>query len=171
MRDAAAREQVADCVYAAENVRGAALVVAIVVGAKGPTAFDAGRAAQNMMLAASNGGVGSCPNGIADAARLRAALAHAEDEQVATVLTFGYPAKPGRDPQSLSPEEWVVRADRRRVRGHRHRALAPILRESCTTSGSARPRHHSGRRARRLSQAAAGRGVPRSPSVSANAHL
>ena len=112
-RDAAAREEVAASVYAAENVRGAALVVAIVVGAKGPTAFDAGRAAQNMMLAASNGGIGSCPNGIADADRLRAALAHAEDEQVVTVLTFGYPAKARRDPQSLSPEEWVARADRR----------------------------------------------------------
>ena len=41
---------------------------AIVVGGKGPTSFDAGRAAQNMMLAASNDGVGSCPNGIADGA-------------------------------------------------------------------------------------------------------
>lgn len=113
VRSAAVREEVAACVYAGENVRGAALVVALVVGAKGPTAFDAGRAAQNMMLAASNDGVGSCPNGIADAARLRAALAHAEDEQVATVLTFGYPAKTRREPQSLSPEEWVARADRR----------------------------------------------------------
>jgi nitroreductase len=84
----------------------------IVAGAKGPTAFDAGRAAQNMMLTASDDGIGSCPNGIADAGRLRAALGHGEDESVATVLTFGYPAKPRRDPQSLSPDEWVARADR-----------------------------------------------------------
>jgi nitroreductase len=113
VRGAAAREEAASSVYAGDNVRGAALVVAIVVGGKGPTAFDAGRAAQNMMLAASNHGVGSCPNGIADAARLRAALGHAEEEQVATVLTFGYAAKARRDPQSLSAGEWVARADRR----------------------------------------------------------
>jgi nitroreductase len=112
VRDDGVREEVASCVYAGDNVRGAALVVAIVVGRKGPTAFDAGRAAQNMMLAASNDGVGSCPNGIADADRLREALEHGEDESVATVLTFGYPEKARRDPQSLQPEEWVQRADR-----------------------------------------------------------
>jgi nitroreductase len=112
VRDAGAREEVASSVYAGDNVRGAAFVVAVVVGRKGPTSFDAGRAAQNMMLAASNDGVGSCPNGIADAERLRAALGHGEDESVATVLTFGYPAKPRRDPESLSPEEWIARADR-----------------------------------------------------------
>ena len=113
VRDGAAREEVAASVYAGDNVRGAALVVAVVVGGKGPTSFDAGRAAQNMMLAASNDGVGSCPNGIADAERLRAALGHGEDESVATVLTFGYPAKPRRDPESLSASEWIERADRR----------------------------------------------------------
>jgi nitroreductase len=116
VRDEGVREEVASCVYAGDNVRGAALVVAIVVGRKGPTAFDAGRAAQNMMLAASNDGIGSCPNGIAEADRLREALEHAEDEQVATVLTFGYPAKSRRDPQSLAPEEWARRADRRPYR-------------------------------------------------------
>ena len=113
VRDDAAREEVASSVYAGDNVRGAALVIVVVVGAKGPTSFDAGRAAQNMMLAASNDGIGSCPNGIADAERLRAALGHGEDESVATVLTFGYPAKPRRDPESLSADEWIERADRR----------------------------------------------------------
>jgi nitroreductase len=113
VRGEGVREEVASCVYAGDNVRGAALVVAIVVGRKGPTAFDAGRAAQNMMLAASNDGIGSCPNGVAEADRLRAALEHDEDEQVATVLTFGYPEKARRDPQSLSPEEWARRAARR----------------------------------------------------------
>ena len=113
VRDEGAREEVASSVYAGDNVRGAALVLAIVIGAKGPTAFDAGRAAQNMMLAASNDGVGSCPNGIADAERLRAALGHGEDESVATVLTFGYPAKPRRDSESLPAAEWAARAARR----------------------------------------------------------
>src|SRR4051794_41885194 len=55
-------EAVADVVYAPENVRGAALVVAIVTGIKGPAGLDAGRAAQNMLLAAHNEGIGSCPH-------------------------------------------------------------------------------------------------------------
>lgn len=112
VRDQGLREEVASSVYAADNVRGAALVVAVVIAGKGPTAFDAGRAAQNMMLAASNDGVGSCPNGIADTERLRAATGHGTDESVATVLIFGYPAKARRDPESLTADEWVARADR-----------------------------------------------------------
>lgn len=113
VRDDGVREEVASSVYAGDNVRGAALVVAIVAGRKGPTAFDAGRAAQNMMLAASNEGVGSCPNGIADADRLAEALEHGEDETTATVLTFGYPAKPRRDPESQSADAWAAAADRK----------------------------------------------------------
>ena len=113
VRDEGVREEVASSVYEGDNVRGAALVVAIVVGRKGPTAFDAGRAAQNMMLAASNQGIGSCPNGIADAERLAEALEHGEDESTATVLTFGYPETPRRDPESQPAEDWVRSADRK----------------------------------------------------------
>ncbi len=112
LRDAALVQRAADCVYAPDNVLGAALVVAVVVGGKGPTSFDAGRAAQNMMLAASGEGIGSCPNGIADAAALQEVVGHDDGEQVATVLTFGYPSTP-RDPERLSPEEWIARADRK----------------------------------------------------------
>lgn len=112
VRDPELVRRVAGSVFAPDNVHGAALVVAIVIAAKGPTAFDAGRAAQNMMLAASNDAIGSCPNGISDAAALRAVLGHDDAEQVATVLTFGYPQTP-RDPERLTPEEWIARADRR----------------------------------------------------------
>jgi nitroreductase len=105
-------EEVASSVFAPDNVRGAALVVALVVGGKGPTTFDAGRAAQNMMLAAANDGIGSSPNGIADSDRLGGAVGLAEGEQVAIVLTFGYPARP-RDPESRSAEEWIAAADRK----------------------------------------------------------
>jgi nitroreductase len=106
------RDRVAESVYAPDNVRGAALVIAIAVSGKGPTSFDAGRAAQNMMLTAWNDGIGACPNGIADAEALSGALGLAEGESAATVLTFGYPARP-RDPQRHSPEEWIARADRK----------------------------------------------------------
>jgi nitroreductase len=105
-------EALAQTVYEPQNVLGAGLVVALVVKGKGPISFDAGRAAQNMLLAAWNDGVGSCPNGIADADAMAAALGLAEDDHFAIVLSFGYPARPA-DPASRSPEEWIERADRR----------------------------------------------------------
>jgi nitroreductase len=111
LADPKAIEQAAQAVYEPDNLLGAPLVVAIVVRGKGPTGFDAGRAAQNMMLAAWNDGIGSTPNGIADADKLRDVLEHDPDEDVATVLSFGYPARP-RDPQRRTPQEWIDRADR-----------------------------------------------------------
>jgi nitroreductase len=107
-----ARAAAARAVYAPGNVEGAALVVAVVVFGRGPTAFDAGRAAQAMMLAAWNDGIGSCPNGTADHDALAAALGLGEGERVAIVLTFGYPARP-RDPSRRAAEEWLARADRK----------------------------------------------------------
>ena len=111
LRDRALIERAAQAVYSPDNLLGAALAVAIVIRGKGPTGFDAGRAAQNMMLAAWNDGIGSCPNGIADPAALAAVLGHSDEEQVATVLGFGYPARP-IDPESRTPEEWIERARR-----------------------------------------------------------
>ena len=108
-------ELLADAVYEPTNLRGAPFVVAIVVSGKGPVSFDAGRAAQSMLLAAWNDGVGSCPNGIADEPAARAALELDEDERIAIVLSFGYPARP-RDPESRSAAEWSARANRRPLR-------------------------------------------------------
>jgi nitroreductase len=101
----AARERLADTVYAPENVRSAALVVAI-VGEAG--AFDTGRCAQNMMLGAWGDGVVSCPNGIRDAD----AAAGICGGDVRAILSFGYPARP-RMPASHTAEEWSARADRK----------------------------------------------------------
>jgi nitroreductase len=111
LRDRALIERAAHAVYSPDNLLGAALAVAIVVHGKGPTSFDAGRAAQNMMLTASNDAIGSCPNGVADAEALAAVLGTGEDEQVVTVLGFGYPARP-MDPESRAPDEWIARANR-----------------------------------------------------------
>ena len=105
-------ERAAEAVWAADNVLGAALVVGLIVTGKGPVSFDGGRAAQNMMLAAWNDGVGSCPNGISDAAAMGEALGLRDDDHFAVVLTFGYPARE-IDVDSRTPEEWIARADRR----------------------------------------------------------
>jgi nitroreductase len=98
-------EALAAAVFAPENVLGAALVVAIAGSAGG---FDMGRAAQNMMLAAWNDGVVSCPNGQRDPAAVESLVG----APVGAVLSFGYPAKP-RDPESRSAEEWSSRANRK----------------------------------------------------------
>ena len=82
------------------------------VSGKGPVAFDAGRAAQNMVLAAWNEGVVCCPNAITNPESLTELLGLEADVQVQIVLSFGYPARP-RDPQARPPEEWIRRADRR----------------------------------------------------------
>jgi len=100
-----AKNRLAEAVYEPDNLRGAALVVAIVGEAGG---FDAGRCAQNMMLAAWGDGVVSCPNGVRDpdtAAEICGGEARA-------ILSFGYPARP-RDPASRSAEEWSARANRK----------------------------------------------------------
>jgi nitroreductase len=112
LTDREAIERAAEAVWAADNVLGAALVVAVIVRGKGPVSFDAGRAAQNMMLAAWNDGVGSCPNGISDSAAMAEAIGLQEDDHFAVVLSFGYPAR-AIDPQARAPDEWIARADRK----------------------------------------------------------
>jgi nitroreductase len=108
VEDEGVRERLAEAVFEPANIRGARLVVAIV----GRSGFDTGRCAQNMLLAAWNAGVGSCPNGQQDPEAARAALGLGADEEIATVLTFGYPARE-RDPERRTPDEWSERANRK----------------------------------------------------------
>ena len=103
-------ERLAQTVYVADNILGARFVVALV--ATGRPGFDAGRAAQNMMLAAWNEGVTSCPNGMPDADATAEILGLGEGESVVNVLSFGYPANP-RDPESRPAEQWIERAKRK----------------------------------------------------------
>ncbi len=117
---------VADTVYLAGNILSAGLVVAIVVTPGGGLVdFDAGRAAQNMMLAGWAEGIASCPNGIADREGLDTALGIHEPERAVIVLSFGAPERP-RDPARRDADAWSARAPRypldalvRRVEGHR----------------------------------------------------
>jgi nitroreductase len=98
------QDALAEAVYAPDNIRTAALVVAVVC----PRAFDTGRAAQNMMLAAWNEGVVSCPNGIAD----EDAAERIVGGKPTIVLSFAYPAT-ARSPEARSADEWSQRANRK----------------------------------------------------------
>jgi nitroreductase len=129
-----ARAELAAAVYAPENVLGAKLVVAIVGAAGG---MDTGRCAQNMMLAAWNDGVASCPNGISDPA----VASRICGGEVKAILSFGYPAKP-RDPQSRTPEEWSAKADRKPLDDlvrHVERGHVPCQARDVAVGATARP--------------------------------
>ena len=112
VEDSEIKARLAELVYGPGNVAAAKLVVAIVASGKGPVAFDCGRAAQNMLLAAWNEGVGGCPNGTPDREAVAGLLRLVEGERPYIVLTFGYPARP-RDPASETPEKWSDRANRK----------------------------------------------------------
>jgi nitroreductase len=94
------------------NVEGAALCIAVILTGPGLGPFDAGRAAQNMMLAAANFGVGSCPNTAKDAELFGDLLSLGAEERVVTLLSFGYPARP-RDLARQDADTWAERADRK----------------------------------------------------------
>ncbi|MEM4311115.1 MAG: nitroreductase family protein [Nitrososphaerales archaeon] len=76
--------------------------------------FDAGRAAQNMMLAAHALGVGSCPITLHDEEKAKKYLGVPEEKRIQVCLDFGYPlaikrkGKVIRKPleQILHSEKW-----------------------------------------------------------------
>jgi nitroreductase len=90
LRDASRRAELAACGNFAQHVPNAPLVIAVVL-APGGGAFDAGRAAQNMMLAAWAEGVTSCPVAMHDRECAGRVLGLPDEHVVAMVLTFGYP--------------------------------------------------------------------------------
>jgi nitroreductase len=92
----------------AGHVAGAALAIALVtpnpLAADAPVsvAFDLGRAAQNMVLAAWELGVGSAPATVYEHDLARRLLGYPDDHHCEYLLSFGYPADPGdltRPPQ------------------------------------------------------------------------
>ena len=82
----------------AGHVAGAAAGVALITrdpraaGASLSLVWDLGLAAENMLLAAWELGVGSCPATVYDQSIARAVLGHPEDHWCGYILSFGYPA-------------------------------------------------------------------------------
>jgi nitroreductase len=91
------KEELAACGQFAAHIPSAATVVAIVMPKEGRD-FDAGRAAQNMMLAAHADGIASCPVSMHDQDCARRVLGLPEEHKVPIVLAFGYPPATPRAP-------------------------------------------------------------------------
>ncbi len=83
---------IAACGQFASHVPSAAVAIAVVL-APGGGAFDAGRAAQNMMVAAWAEGITSCPTSMHDAECARTAIGAPDGHTVAILLAMGYPAE------------------------------------------------------------------------------
>lgn len=89
--DRARLQALAPFVSRPSNVKGSA--AAIVVTLLNPRLqFDAGRTAQNMMLAAWVLGVGSCPNTPMQEAAIKELLGLPAEAAVPTIISLGYPA-------------------------------------------------------------------------------
>jgi len=99
VRDKAQLAALAEVGPYAGHLSGAAAAVALVTpgsGSPGSSSvmWDLGRAAQNMVLAAWELGIGSCPATVYDQPLVRRLLALPADRQCTFVLSFGYPAEP-----------------------------------------------------------------------------
>jgi nitroreductase len=82
----------AKVVYEPSNLEGCQLALAIV--SEGKSSLDLGRCAQNMILAAWNEAIGSCPNGTHDADAANAILGLSAESRITTILSIGYPLLP-----------------------------------------------------------------------------
>jgi len=108
LRDAARRGALARFMRGGRNLEGCVVAIAIVL-LNTELRYDAGRVAQNMMVAAWALGIGSCPNSVHpdhhDEAR--ALLGVPAAAAISSVLTLGYPAagqphpRSGRDPEKV----------------------------------------------------------------------
>ncbi|MDO8483710.1 MAG: nitroreductase family protein [Candidatus Limnocylindrales bacterium] len=85
----------------ADHIAGAAVAIALVTpDARPPDAgrsilFDLGLAAENMMLAAWELGIGSVPATVYEPELARRLLGYPDDQFCEYLLSFGYPADPG----------------------------------------------------------------------------
>jgi nitroreductase len=107
----------------ADHLGGAAAAIALVVPAASDplrgisVMWDLGRAAQNMVLAAWELGIGSCPATVYNQHLVRPMLGLPGDQRCDFILSFGYPANPAKlnapnRPGGRKPLEAVVHKER-----------------------------------------------------------
>lgn len=103
--------QIAETVFAPKNLQTCVAAIAVVM--RSPRqAYDAGRVAQNMMIAAWADGVGTCPNTSREQSATLPLLDMPEDRYVATILSLGYPRRP-RGTGERSAERVLARINRK----------------------------------------------------------
>jgi len=100
-RDRAHLRELSEVGPYADHIASAAVAVALVTPDPSSTAsgrsilFDLGLAAENMMLAAWELGIGSVPATVYDSELARRLLGYPGDQSCEYLLSFGYPADPG----------------------------------------------------------------------------
>ena len=114
LKDRQHRHDLSNAIMAPRNLDRCAVAIAVVL-LNDRLRFDAGRVAQNMMVAAWALGVGSCPNSVRpdEHDRMRQDLGVPSEAAIATILTLGYPA-PGqpRPRPTADPEKIVAKLNR-----------------------------------------------------------
>lgn len=97
VRDPERKKALSECGRFAGHLATAAFAVVICTdaGHRKWAGFDAGRAAQNMMLAAWDQGVGSCVVALHDEARARDLLGVPPTYDIQVAIAFGYPSTQG----------------------------------------------------------------------------
>jgi nitroreductase len=123
LKDRQHRHDLANAIMAPRNLDRCAVAIAVVL-LNERLRFDAGRVAQNMMVAAWAFGVGSCPNSVRpdEHDRMRLDLGVPADAAIATIVTLGYPA-PGqpRPRVKADPENILARLNRLPLKDLVHR--------------------------------------------------
>ncbi len=108
------RHDLANAMMAPRNLDRCNVAIAVVL-LNERLRFDAGRVAQNMMVAAWALGVGSCPNSVRpdEQERMRQDLGVPAEAGIATVITLGYPARGQPRPRpKADPEKIVAKLNR-----------------------------------------------------------
>jgi nitroreductase len=90
LRDKAWRDEVATCGKFSEPLKAAVVGIAVCCAPDGSD-FDAGRAAQNMMVAAWSEGIASCPTSVHDQPCAIDKLGLQEGWRIVVILALGYP--------------------------------------------------------------------------------
>ena len=109
LEDRQHRHDLASAIMAPRNLDRCAVAIAVVLLSE-RMRFDAGRVAQNLMVAAWALGVGSCPNSVRPDEHdcLRRDLGLPADAAVATIITLGYPAPGQPKPRPKADVERIV---------------------------------------------------------------
>jgi nitroreductase len=105
--DAEVKTKIAACGDFAVWIPTSPLLIALAVPDEAPrNEFDAGRASQNMMVAAWAEGIGSCPVSMHHVECAREALGLPANYRVSVVLAFGYQARAPKSVPEAARKPW-----------------------------------------------------------------